>query len=185
MTKTIKIPKDDNILGLGKVEGYDDDLILDEASQEAMTLGSEDVSDYEGDPKRAPTSLYFGKDRCLKLFQLKGDAESEIFRVCGGPADCIRKGHRHMDKQGQEGVYDTIKTLTYVDGLLHTWRTRSEQAVWDAENKAILDEATGCLIESKAYRDQLWQVEAEMTEDGEEDTIYASVDREDARDPDY
>ena len=79
MTKTIKIPKDDNILGLGEVDGFDDDLMLDEASQEAMTLRLENVSHYEGDPKRAPTSLYFGKDRCLKLFQLKGDAENEIF----------------------------------------------------------------------------------------------------------
>jgi hypothetical protein len=69
--------------------------------------------------------------------------------------------------------------------LLHTWWTRSEQAVWDAENRAILDEATGRLLESKAYRDQIRRVEAEMTEDGEEDTIYASVDGEDARDPDY
>lgn len=59
MTKTVKIPKDDHVLGEAKIGGYDD-LWLDNISQGGDTMTSEDVSDFimEMHPKNAPEVLY-------------------------------------------------------------------------------------------------------------------------------
>jgi len=122
MVKKVKLPEDNMVLGRDEVEEYDD-LSMDGTSQGEGTKASEDASDYEDDPKGAPGRLHFGDDRCRKVFQLTKDVEEGIARVCGGPIDCSRKGHKRTTDQGKPGIYDTIKTLHYVDGILGTHRT--------------------------------------------------------------
>jgi hypothetical protein len=121
MTKTVKLPEDRDTLGMDEI--VEDDLSLDELSEtegsrDGGTAVSEDVSDYDGKPKEAPSHAFFGLDRCRSQFQLKNDNRNHIVRVCGGSTDCSRKGHRKGGNRAQAGVYDTIKTRDYVDGIL-------------------------------------------------------------------
>jgi hypothetical protein len=115
MVKQVKLVGDGNILEMDEEVNYDD-LSLDAASRGEETTASQDASDFEDNPKSAPGRLHFGSDRCLKLFQLSKDVESRVVRVCGGPKECKRNGLKRSTNQGEPGVYDTIKTLNYVDG---------------------------------------------------------------------
>ena len=157
----------------GSVEGEkdgiasDDDLSLERYSDEesgGRTDGSEAVSEYEGNPKEAPRYAFFGEDRCRAKFKLKEDRH--IIRVCGGSMDCSRKHHKKSPDRGLPGVYDTIKTRIYVDGILHTYRTTSEQEASDVEYKKLVNEATEQLTGSRTYREQLQAAEAELEEGG-------------------
>ena len=77
MTKRVKLAGDSNVLGMDKVAEDYDNLSLD-GSQGEATAGSQDASDYEDNPKRAPDRLHFGRDWCLKLFQLSRDEEQGV-----------------------------------------------------------------------------------------------------------
>ena len=61
----------------------------------ANAYGSEDMSNYEGQPKVPPRHAYFGADQCRIKFQLKGDQASGMIRVCSGPmGECSYKHHK-------------------------------------------------------------------------------------------
>ena len=100
----------------------------EDGSQGGETAASQDVSDYDADPKAAPARVFIGVTRCLKEFQLKGDADKGIVRVCGGPGDdCRRTQHKSLAvPKGKVGVYDSIKTANYVDGVKSTFKTQEE-----------------------------------------------------------
>jgi hypothetical protein len=161
MANKVKLLGGSSALGMDEVDQDYDNLSLD-GSQGEETTGSHDVSDYEDNPKRAPSRLHFGKDRCLKLFQLNKDEEKGVMRVCGGPQDCKRSGHKKSVEQGKPGVYDTVKTLNYVDGILSTHRTIGDQKKIDATQKAILAEVTSHLTSSKSYQDRLRAMDNEL-----------------------
>ena len=102
-------------------ENYDYD-----SSDESIGEETANVSDYEGDnPKEAPDVCAFGEDNCRKVFQLKGDAKNGLERVCGGLASsCTRTGHGEESRaRGPVGLYDVIRTVRKVDGILATHRT--------------------------------------------------------------
>ena len=167
MTKKVKLPGDSE--GLESLQ--DADLSPGEDSpNEADAYGSEDVSDYEGQPKAAPRQAYFGADRCRIKFQLKGDQASGVIRVCGGPkSDCSRKHHKQGDDRAPVGIYDTIITRACVDGIFSTFRSRTEQEARDKAYRRVMDEATEELIGSAAYQAQLKGLSGEMGRSRDED----------------
>jgi hypothetical protein len=166
MTKRVTVPDDPVIKGEDMIAN-DDDLLLNdyseaEASQDGRAAGSgEDVSDYEGNPKGAPPQAYFGLDRCRSQFQLNHDCRDQIVRVCGGGLECCCKGHKSGESQGPVGIYDTITTRNYCDGILSTHRTALEQAHQNARRKDLLQEAAAQLTGSQAYQAQLDAIAAE------------------------
>lgn len=98
----------------------------DELSDESVNEEGASVSDFEGDdPKRVPEVCFFSDTACRKVFQLKGDAEKGIERVCGiGIGICVRTGHgEERWRVGPIGFYDTTKTARKVDGILSTHRS--------------------------------------------------------------
>jgi hypothetical protein len=106
MTKRVKLPEDREIVGEDEI--INDDLSLDELSEAEGSRGgamsaSEDISDYEGKPRGAPSHAFFGPDRCQNQFQLKNDHRSQIVRVCGGSTECSRKGHKKGGTRAQLG----------------------------------------------------------------------------------
>ena len=67
MTKRVKLPGDGGEQGGPKEMDF---TAEDESLDDANAYGSEDVSDYEGQPKEAPRQAYFDVDRCRIMFQL-------------------------------------------------------------------------------------------------------------------
>jgi hypothetical protein len=59
-------------------------------------------------------------------------------------------------------VYDTITTISCVDGLHSTYRSETEQKQWDAKNQTLMGEAVGNLTDSKAYQERLEAMTAEL-----------------------
>ena len=55
--------------------------------------------------------------------------------------------------QGKPGVYDTIKTLNYVNGILSTYRTLDEHKKEELACKILLDEAMSQLTGTKSYQE--------------------------------
>ena len=153
MTKKVKLPGDnDDREGLEDEEGVMDEASLDDVE----AYGSEDVSDYEGQPKAAPRQAYFGADRCRIKFQLKSDPASGVIRVCGGTlGECSRKLHKQGTDRAPVGIYDTIITRACVDGVYGTYRSRPQQEAEDKALRLVLDEATKELVGSAAYQAQL------------------------------
>jgi hypothetical protein len=127
MAKRVKFPGGSEAAGKDEID--DDDLLLEQYSDEEeveesdgqKTVGSEDVSDFEGNPREAPRHAYFGADRCRVKFQLKYDAEKKIIRVCGASQECSRKLHKKSTDRAMVGVYDTVTTISCVDGLYSTY----------------------------------------------------------------
>jgi hypothetical protein len=161
MAKKVKLPGDSQ----GFEDLQDAELSPGEESPNdgGDAYGSEDVSDYEGQPKAAPRQAYFGADRCRIKFQLKGDQGSGVVRVCGGSkSDCSRKHHKQGDDRAPIGIYDTIITRACVDGILSTFRSRTEQETRDRAYRRVMDEATEELVGSAAYQAQLKGLSAEM-----------------------
>jgi hypothetical protein len=138
MTKKVKLPGDGDERGGLR----DEDLAMDEESlDDVEAYGSEDVSDYEGQPKAAPRQAYFGEDRCRIKFQLKGDHASGVTRVCGGTlGECSRKLHKQGNDRAPVGIYDTIITRACVDGIYGTYRSRSQQDAKDKALRLVLDD---------------------------------------------
>jgi hypothetical protein len=174
MAKRVKFPGGSEAAGKDEID--DDDLLLEQYSDEEeveesdgqKTVGSEDVSDFEGNPREAPRHAYFGADRCRVKFQLKYDAEKKIIRVCGASQECSRKLHKKSTDRAMVGVYDTVTTISCVDGLYSTYRSETEQKQKDAEHQILMGEAVGTLTDSKAYQERLkaMAVELDMAEDG-------------------
>jgi hypothetical protein len=162
MAKKVKRTEGSNALIMDEVDPYDN-LSLDGTSQGGETEASQDASDYEDDdPRSAPVRLHFGPDWCHKLFQLSKDEAKGVIRVCVGPEDCKRNGHKKATEQGEPGVYDTIKTMNYVDRILSLHRTLDEQKKQDATHKVLLDEATRQITGSKSYQERIRAVEREL-----------------------
>ena len=132
MARKVKIPESKTAFGLDEIEDFD--LAVDDYSQGGESQWSVDVSDYEDNIKDAPRRVYIGPDRCRKVFQLANDTEQGVVRVCGGPDDCRRAGHKALEKLGAVGTYETIKTTKYIDGLIHTHRSR------EAEDRLLAEE---------------------------------------------
>ena len=84
MMKRVNIPKS------GKLEGLDNDEynLNDDLSQDLQSQASKDISEYDGNPKAAPSRVYIGPEQCWKVFQLGGDKEEGIQQVCGEPEAC-------------------------------------------------------------------------------------------------
>ena len=181
MTKRVKLPGDGEERGLEEA----DLSIEDESPSDADVQGSEDVSDYEGQPRAAPRQAYFGADRCRIKFQLKGDQASAVVRVCGGTmGECGRKHHKQGDDRAPVGFYDTIVTRACVDGILDTFRSRSQQEARDKAHRRVVDEATEELVGSKAYRTALRSVAAEMGHPNAGDTPAYEMEQDRLRDID-
>jgi len=126
VSKKVSLGKRD---GLAETEdgsgGYYD------SSDESLGEETANVSDYEdGNPKEAPDVCAFGEENCRKIFQLKGDTKEGMKRVCGGLANsCTRAGHREEGRPlGPIGLYDVIRTVRKVDGILATHRTKEAAA---------------------------------------------------------
>jgi hypothetical protein len=174
MAKRVKFPGGSDAAGKDEID--DDDLSLEQYSEEDegeeseghKTAGSEDVSDYEGNPREAPRHAYFGADRCRVKFQLKHDAEKNIIRVCGASHECCRKMHKKSTDRALIGMYDTITTISCVDGLYSTFRTVADQKKRDAQFQTMVGEAVGELTESQAYQAKVQAMAAELgqTESG-------------------
>jgi hypothetical protein len=76
---------------------------------------------------------------------LKGDVKLGIERVCGGSGSvvsCARTGHR------EKGVYETIKTVRKVDGILSTHQTKEAFAQNLVEVRAMRDSRLSILANS-------------------------------------
>jgi hypothetical protein len=170
MAKKVKFPSSSEAAGKDEIDNDNDDLSLeqyseaedDDESEGHKTAGSEDVSDYEGNPREAPRHAYFGADRCRVKFQLKHDAEKNIIRVCGASQECSRKLHKKSTDRAIIGVYDTITTLSCVDGLHSTYRSVTEQKQRDTEYQTLMGEAIGDLTDSKAYQERLEAMASEL-----------------------
>ena len=120
--KLVKLLESAEALDLDEVEDFD--LAVNGLSQDSQSLVSEDVSDYDGNLKGAPRRVYIGAGRCWKVFQLASDAgDDDVWRVCGGLEECHHTGHKTLEDYGPMGTYETIKTSTYTDGLLGTYRS--------------------------------------------------------------
>jgi len=169
--KLVKLLESSDALDLDEVKDFD--LAVDGQSQDGQSLASEDVSDYDGNPKAAPRRVYIGPGRCRKVFQLTSDVDDDVWRVCGGPEDCRRSGHKSIDDYGAVGTYETIKTSTYTDGLVHTYQSWEEEEEQLSKMKALQLEAMDRLTGSKEYQAQLKAVQDEFAD--EED---ADADRE-------
>jgi hypothetical protein len=78
-------------------------------------------------------------------------------------------------------VYDTIKTLNCIDGILSTHQTLKEQKKVDATQKALLDEVISQLTGSKAYQQKLNTIEDKLYHGHEgKGTINGTNNNEDA-----
>ena len=153
MTKKVKLPGDTN----DREDLEDEDMDMDEETlKEVEAYSSEDMSNYEGQPKAALRQAYFGADHCRVKFQLKGDQASGVIRVCGGSfGECSRKHHKQGTDHAPVGIYDTIITRACVDGVYGTYQSRTQQEVEDKALRLVLNEATKELVGSATYQAQL------------------------------
>ena len=121
------------------------------------------------------------EDRCRYQFQLKGDDAKGVVRICGALGSiCRRTGHKDPNgPRGDEGVYDTITTNTYVDGLKESYRTLEEEKAFladeSARRSAVMARLQGQVItpstETKALtgkttgldKDDLVKIDSEMS----------------------
>jgi hypothetical protein len=89
----------------------------DGGGSETGSYGS--VSDYTGPSKQAPGKMLFGQATCRVIHVLPSD-KGGIERVCGRKiGTCTQAGHGVLAK-AIEGIYDTIASRKYVDGVLST-----------------------------------------------------------------
>jgi hypothetical protein len=109
--------------------------------------------------------------------------EEGVWRVCGGPEDCRRSGHKGLDDLGMVGTYETIKTSTYTDGLLETYRSREDEEERFTKTKALQVEAIQRLTGSKEYQVQLRAVTTELDDKEETEKDRESLGTIDNRKP--
>jgi hypothetical protein len=120
--------------GMFNVEGYeegDDDKVQ-------STKSGQSVSDYEGDMKQLPATMYFGDELCRAQFLMT--ATGDVVHVCGKLMEqCRRPGHRVLRDSGSRGpmgYYDTIRAKTTIDGNAATFMTAAGWAVKLASQRA-------------------------------------------------
>jgi hypothetical protein len=145
-----------------------------DSSDESIGEETANVSDYEdGNPKEAPDVCAFFEENCRKIFQLKGDAKDGLKRVCGGLASsCTRTGHGEESRPiGPVGLYDVIRTVRKVDGILSTHRTKEAAAAINAEAKELRDAHLSILKGSPGYQATLKMVDQELGTTGNDDTF--------------
>jgi len=145
-----------------------------DSSDESIGEETANVSDYEdGNPKEAPDVCAFGEDNCRKIFQLKGDAKDGLKRVCGGLASsCTRTGHGEDSRPiGPVGIYDVIRTVRKVDGILSTHHTKEAVAAINAKMKGLRDSHVSILKDSPSYQATLKMVDQELGSNGDDDTF--------------
>jgi hypothetical protein len=180
MAKKVQLPPEERMaFGLDEIEDIDLDFAVDSYSEDGGSQRSADVSDHEDNIKAAPRRVYIGADRCRKLFQLANDTDTGMIRVCGGPDDCRRAGHKAMADRGEMGTYETIMTTKYIDGRQDTYLSREDEDQWIAKQKAIKLDAMTRLTGLRAYQKQLQDAEAEFGthEEGDDNgTVYGSTD---------
>ena len=171
MTRKVTLPEGISAEGKDGIV-VDDDLSLENYSEGEESHGGRTdtsaVSDYEGNPREAPRYAFFGEDRCRAKFKLKEDRQA--IRVCGGPKECSRKYHKKCSDRGLTGVYDTITTRIYVDGILSSYRTTREQEDREEEYRKLVGEATEQLTGSKVYQEQLKAAASEVGKDSSDRT---------------
>jgi hypothetical protein len=106
------------------VKGYEDDEVQ-------STKSGQSVSDYEGDMKQLPPTMYFGDELCRAQFLMT--ATGDVVHECGkGLEQCRRPGHRVLRDSGSRGAtgyYDTIQGKTTIDGNAATFMTAAGLAV--------------------------------------------------------
>jgi hypothetical protein len=137
--------------GMFNVEGYeegDDDEVQ-------STKSGQSVSDYEGDMKQLPPTMYFGDELCRAQFLMT--ATGDVVHVCGKQLEqCRRPGHRVLRDSGSRGTmgyYDTIRVKTTIDGNAATFMTAAELTVklasQRASNLAAVETLFGSTVESE------------------------------------
>jgi hypothetical protein len=77
--------------------------------------------------------------------------------------------------KGRVGVYDTIKTANYVDGIIGTYRTLEAQEQIDAQQKAIIADVKSRLTGNREYQDRLRSMEDELYRGSTKEDIETSV----------
>jgi hypothetical protein len=114
-------------------EGFDDD-----EDEVASTKSGQSVSDYEGDLKHLPPTMFFGEELCRAQFLMRGTGD--VVHVCGKQeGKCRRPGHRVLRNSGTlgpTGYYDTLCANTTIDGDAATYMTHGEMAVKLANQRA-------------------------------------------------
>jgi hypothetical protein len=131
--------------GMLNVEGYEDD----DEEEVASVQSGQSVSDYDGDMKQVPPTMYFGEDLCRAKFLMTGTGN--VVHVCGKRVVlCRRPGHRVLRDSGTTGVpgfYDTLRVNMTIDGNAATYMTADELAVklagQRAENLAVVETLFG------------------------------------------
>jgi hypothetical protein len=114
------------------IEGDDDSSEGEDGGSEAGSRGS--VSDYTGPAKQAPGKMLFGPTTCRAIYVLSSD-KGGIERVCGRKVGtCTRAVHGVLAK-ASEGIYDTIASRKYVDGVLSTHLPIEEFEALEKERK--------------------------------------------------
>jgi hypothetical protein len=140
---------------------------VDNYSQDDQSLASDDVSNYDGKPKAAPSRVYIGPEQCRKVFQLPSDTDTGIKQVCGGPEDCHHLGHNSIQEFGPTGMYETVKTSKYVNGLFGTYQSWEDDEAERAKAMAVQAEAIQCLTGAAKYQEQVKAIKEEFTEEGD------------------
>jgi hypothetical protein len=133
------------------VEGYEEE----EDDEVHSTKSGQSVSDYEGDMKQLPPTMYFGDELCRAQFLMT--ATGDVVHVCGKRLEqCRRPGHRVLRDSGARGAagyYDTIRGKTTIDGNAATFMTAAGLAVklasQRASNLAVVETLFGSTVESE------------------------------------
>ena len=159
-----KVTFSDSSVGVRKGRDCrDDDLSLGDTPKErsrveAGRMGQRMCRSTKGTPG-SPRHAFFGEDRCRAKFKLK---EDEVVRVCGGARIAVVNITREV-RTVAGGIYDTINTRIYVDGILASYRTVAEQEGCEAEHRNLVNEATAQLTGSRTYQEQLKVAASERT----------------------
>jgi hypothetical protein len=115
------------------VEGFEDD-----EDEILSTKSGLSVSDFDGDVKQLPPTMYFGNELCRAQFLMT--ATRDVVHVCGKLVTlCRRPGHRVLSDSGSVGLagyYDTIRSNSTIDGNAATFTTPDEMAIRLAGQRA-------------------------------------------------
>ena len=108
--------------------------IVDDDPSEAGTENS--LSDYEGNIQEAPLKMLFGIEEYSAIFG-QSTNQGAFIRVCGNKEGTCKRGHAAI-KKAQEGYYDTVAALKFVDVKLHTFQSMQEHQTklkqWSAQH---------------------------------------------------
>jgi hypothetical protein len=132
------------------VEGLEED-----DDEVRSTKSGQSVSDYEGDMKQLPPTMFFEEELCRAQFLMTGTGD--VVHVCGKRTDqCRRPGHRVLRDSGSRGMtgyYDTIRVNTTIDGNAATYLTAvgmaDKLARQRASNLAVVETLFGSTVESE------------------------------------